>query len=122
MGRGREERIRRKRVRKGRRERGREGVIQREEREKEGGGGRKGKGTENTHTAKDIKKGTCNQSIIFMWSQAVITEERMVHLKKPISPDPKYNHLNHLSPKDSEMSTLSSPFPLQNLLQCNEKC
>lgn len=38
MGRGREERIRRKRVRKGRRERGREGVIQREEREKEGGG------------------------------------------------------------------------------------
>ena len=30
----------------------------------------------------------------------------MVHLKKPISPDLKHNHLNHLSPKDSEMSTL----------------
>lgn len=30
----------------------------------------------------------------------------MVQLKKPISPDPKHNHLNHLSPKDSEVSTL----------------
>lgn len=55
---------------------------------------------------KDISIGMCNQSIIFMWSQTVITEEWMVHLKKPISPDPKHNHLNHLSPKDSEMSTL----------------
>ena len=68
-----------------------------------------------THT-KDTSIGTCNQSIIFMWSQTVITEERMVHPKKPISPDPKHNHLNHLSPKDSEMSTL---FHIQLKIYCS---
>lgn len=55
MGRGREERIRRKRGRKGRRERGREGGIQREEREKEGGGGR-GKGLRILTQQKTLKK------------------------------------------------------------------
>lgn len=45
-----------------------------------------------------------------MWSKLVITEERMLHLKKAISPDSKHKHLNHLSMKDSEISSPPNPF------------
>lgn len=106
--------MRRGRKEKKNREEGKvEGKEGGRERKGEGWGGQRG--TENTHSHKGYFNRHVQsihyffffyQSIIFMWSQTVITEERMVHLKKPISPDPKHNHLNHLSPKDSEMSTL----------------
>jgi hypothetical protein len=55
------------------------------------------------HT-KHFLKGNCNKFSIFTRSKQMIIEETTEHMKKPTYPDCMYNHLNHTSPKHSNIS------------------